>query len=41
MVPEVVDKVQTAIGKKKGVNKDDAEAIDEVRDSLTDEELEF
>ena len=41
MVPEVVDKVQTAIGKKKGVTQDDAEAIDEVRDSLTDEELEF
>lgn len=41
MVPEVVDKVQTAIGKKKGVSKDDAEAIDEVRDSLSDEELEF
>ena len=41
MVPEVVDKVQTAIGKKKGVTQYDAEAIDEVRDSLTDEELEF
>ena len=39
MIPEVVDKVQTAIGKKKGVTKEDVEAIDEVRDDLEDVEF--
>lgn len=39
MVPEVVDKVQAAIGKRKGVNKDDIEVIEEVRDNLSEEEF--
>ena len=39
MVPEVVDKVQAAIGKKKGVTEEDKEALNEVRDNLSDEEF--
>ncbi|MBQ8949924.1 MAG: sporulation protein [Eubacterium sp.] len=39
MVPEVVDKVQTALGKKKGATAEDKAAIEDVRDNLSDEEF--
>ena len=39
MVPEVVDKVQTALGKKKGATEEDKAAIEDVRDNLSDEEF--
>ncbi len=39
MVPDVMDKVQTAIGKKKGATEEEQAAIDEIREELTDEEF--
>ena len=39
MVPDVMDKVQTVIGKKKGTTEEEKAQIEEVKENLTDEEF--